>query len=70
MNPEYIATKINKANEFYGNYHGCFGYKETICGKSLDDSWYLIPLNIGDPIKPNVTCKKCLRVLNESTAKT
>jgi hypothetical protein len=58
-NPLYTIQRITKDDKLYGPIHGAHNALGVLCGFALDESWYILTNNY----EGEVTCKKCLRVL-------
>lgn len=61
MKTLYIISKCKKDDSLYGAIHGADNSK-TLCGKKYDQNWYI--LNSHEPNLKDITCKKCLKLLD------
>ena len=62
MKTEYTVQRITKADKFFGPVHGLNKGSKTLCGRQIDENWYILTVNYDG----EVTCKKCLEKANES----
>lgn len=61
----YTIQKCSKDSKFYGSIHGSNDAYITICGKEIDETFYILTNNYDDEI----TCKKCLKILKKNYEK-
>lgn len=57
----YSVRRIKRDMKAHGPHHGSRDGYSTVCGKSLDDGWYITHNNYDGPI----TCRACRFVLRE-----
>lgn len=60
-NPTYAVQRCNKSDMLFGMIHGSDDCLHTICGISINESWWII----SNDSSRTPTCKKCV-----STAQT
>lgn len=58
----YVVQKCRKNDMLYGPTHKSLDAHETLCGREIDSSWWILT-NDGSGV---VTCKDCL-VMQEKT---
>jgi len=57
MSPLYTVQKITKSDKLYGPIHGSEDGSQTLCGKSIDENWYILNNNHDG----EMTCLECER---------
>jgi hypothetical protein len=61
MKTLYTVQRTRKNDILYGPTHGSKYAEETFCGLECDHNWFII----NNTFDGEVTCKKCLKLLNE-----
>lgn len=52
----YTVQKITKTDKLFGPVHGAENDHETLCGKEINECWFILTNVLGEG---EVTCKEC-----------
>ena len=51
----YTVQRISKKDKLFGKVHGSVDARETICGKEIDENWFILTADFEE----GVTCEVC-----------
>ena len=58
--PLYTTRRCRKNDVLYGSTHGSMNGDITLCGKNIDENWWIL----SNEFNGEVTCLECIKVCN------